>query len=68
MARVDSIIVKLGGPCGTVSSTEWAARLPYAEGIDEPAAAVAAPIASQMALGTEYDSSPSSRPLKPPVQ
>ena len=25
VARVDSIIVKLGGPCGTVSSTEWAA-------------------------------------------
>src|SRR6266436_4337869 len=24
VARVDSIIVKLGGPCGTVSSTEWA--------------------------------------------
>src|SRR5882757_3108487 len=26
VARVDSIIVKLGGPCGTVSSTEWAGR------------------------------------------
>jgi len=26
VARVDRIIVKLGGPCGTVNSTEWAAR------------------------------------------
>ena len=24
VARVDRIIVKLGGPCGTVNSTEWA--------------------------------------------
>src|SRR6266436_3364552 len=29
VARVDSIIVKLGGLCGTVSSTEWAEPFRY---------------------------------------
>jgi hypothetical protein len=39
-------------------------QLPYVEGIDNPVAAVSSPMASQIALGTEYDSAPSSRPLK----